>query len=198
MKKIVYIIIIIIFIFSIFYVLEDSVENLARKQNNLNLISVSSCVEKELKIYGRTSKNLTSAMNLCAKDVRSLGITGDEFVIRVSDKKLFWDASVDCKPEEETKTYMTKDGVCSLFKNPQSCIDATNFMIANPPKGKLSWLFDDSTEYLNYMYLKEKINGQEYIIGQGTQKDEANIMFRIVYFLIALFGVALLIMTIML
>ncbi len=175
----------------IFILLENSIENQARQQNTFNLDSINHCVHNEMQHHENTSATLTRSLNSCAKNIRSTGITGDVFVIRYSDKKLFWDASVDCKPDEETKMFMTEDGICSLFKKPETCVKATEFMLTNPPKGTLTWEFDDSIEYVDYMYLDIDIKGETYIIGQGSQRDEAHKLFNGLFAMIFITGLVL-------
>lgn len=192
MKKAILSIIIIILTGLSYFSITTSVENQARKQNNFNLDSVTTCIEAEFKHHERNTQNLIKVLNSCAKGQRSVGITGDIFVIRKTDRKLFWDSSQDCKPDNELKLYMTEDGVCALFKNPQSCVDATEYMVNNPPKGNLTWVFDDSTEYVDYRYLSKDVNGSTYIIGQGAQKDEANSVFLITYIILGIGSVILL------
>jgi hypothetical protein len=165
----------------LYLTVSNSVENQARFQNNLNLNNTVYCTDMYLKETGYSTENFTRALNTCAKNIRSLGVTSDQFVIRQEDKKLFWDSSVDCKPKSNLKLYMTKEGVCSLFRKPNTCIKATRIMIENPPKGDLTWVFDDSPEYLDYLYFPRKIDNKTYIIGQGSQQDEANSQFIRVY-----------------
>lgn len=192
MKKAISSLAIIIFAGFLYFSISTSVENQARVQNNFNLDSVITCVEEEFKHHDRTSVNLTQGLNSCAKGQRSLGITGDIFVIRKSDKKLFWDSSQDCKPESELKLFMTEDGICTLFKKPETCVAATNYMLNNPPKGNLIWEFDDSPGFIDYRYLPNKVRGEEYIIGQGAQKDEANSLFLITYIILVVGSIILL------
>jgi hypothetical protein len=185
MKKTIYSFVILAFTITLYFSMSMSIENQARIQNNFNLDSIISCTETSLLEHGRTSENLTKALNACAKGVRSIGITGDVFIIRKSDKKLFWDASQDCIPESESKLFMVEDGICSLFKHPETCLAGTEYMLNNPPKGDLTWEFDDSMEYIDYKYLPNKVQGEEYIIGQGTQNDEINNTFIITYIILA-------------
>jgi hypothetical protein len=194
-KRTVFSLAILILAFSLYFSINMSIENQARLQNNFNLNSVVSCVENEFLTHEKTSENLTSALNSCAKGQRSLGITGDIFVIRKSDKKLFWDSSQDCKPESELKLFMTADGICSLFKEPETCITATNYMLNNPPKGDLTWKFDDSIEYVDYRYFPDEIQGEEYIIGQGAQSDEVNSPFMLSYIILTAGTILLLVIT---
>jgi hypothetical protein len=195
MKKVITSLLIVVSAIVMYLSISKGVEDMARQQNNFNLDSIVYCVENELVNRVKTPNLLTSALNSCAKGQRSMGITGDVFVIRKSDKKLFWDASQDCKPESELKLFMTEKGICSLFKQPESCLKATAYMLNNPPKGTLSWYFDDSEEYIDYKYLNIKVQNEEYIIGQGSQKDEASQMFNMSYIVLIISTFILLVMT---
>ena len=122
MKKIIGSILIIIGLIFLYKVNINSQISVAKMQNNLNLEFVNDCVKNYTGNDKLTTAGLTNALNLCAKGILSNGITGDIFVVRHSDRKLFWDNSTDCKPDNESKTYMTSKGVCSLFKDTNSCI----------------------------------------------------------------------------
>lgn len=158
----------------------SSQTSVAKMQNNLNLEFVNDCIKTYMD-DNKTTTKLTEALNMCAKGLLSNGITGDIFVIRHSDRKLFWDNSTDCKPDSETKMYMVDKGVCSLFKDPDTCSKAMDIMINNEPRGYTTWLFDDSVEYINYKYLYTEINNDKYILGQGTQSDELESNFTPFY-----------------
>lgn len=188
MRKIIGSILIIIGLIFLYKVNINSQISVAKMQNNLNLEFVNDCVKNYTGNNKLTTVGLTNALNLCAKGLLSNGITGDIFVVRHSDRKLFWDNSTDCKPDSESKTYMTSKGVCSLFKDTNSCIVAMDVMINNEPRGYTSWLFDDSTEYINYKYLYTEINNDKYIIGQGTQSDELESNFIPFYIASGIWG----------
>ena len=66
---------------------------------------------------------------------------------------------------------MTKDGICSLFNDPNSCIRAVSIM-KESDLGTVTWLFDDAKEYVYFKRLPILLNGYYYVIGQGTQSDE--------------------------
>ena len=172
-------------------------ESISRAQNNFNLEVISNCVVERLDEYDYTSNELSKSFDTCAKNMRSLGITGDVFVIRKSDKKLFWDSSVDCRPESGEKLFMTSKGICSLFSEPGTCLASMQTMLDNPPEGSLIWEFDNDIEYIDYRYLEkiDKISGKnipiiidnsQYIIGQGTQKDEVQSYFILTYIILVL------------
>lgn len=188
MRNIIGSILIIIGLIFLYKVNINSQISVAKMQNNLNLEFVNDCVKNYTGNNKLTTVGLTNALNLCAKGLLSNGITGDIFVVRHSDRKLFWDNSTDCKPDSESKTYMTSKGVCSLFKDTNSCIVAMDVMINNEPRGYTSWLFDDSTEYINYKYLYTEINNDKYIIGQGTQSDELESNFIPFYIASGIWG----------
>lgn len=190
MRKIIGSIVVILGMFVLYYVNINSQQSVAKMQNSLNLEFVNDCVKNEFNKLGKepTSYNLTETLNICAKGLLSGGITGDIFVIRANDKKLFWDNSTDCKPGNELKAYMTSDGVCSLFKESESCTIAIDLMINNEPRGFTTWMFDDAREYVNYKYLYTTVEGNKYIIGQGTQSDELENNFFPVYVVAGIWG----------
>ncbi len=189
MNKIIYGFVTIFVMIGFYFSMQQSIEAQARKQNVFNLEAVVACTSTVM------DKNITvgtfiSALNACAKNQRSLGITGDIFVIRKSDKKLFWDASVDCKPDDVSKLFMTAEGVCSLFRKPETCIKAVDEMVNHSYSNEINWDFDNSNEWVNYAYFPKKIEGDEFIIGQGTQQDEANTDFNLPFIIILGFGLA--------
>lgn len=189
MKKILGSIFIIVGLIFLYNINLNTQINIAKMQNNLNLEFVNDCVKTLMsEEREQTSYNLTKALNVCAKGLLSNGITGDIFVIRQSDRKLFWDNSTDCKPGDETQTYMVPNGVCSLFKDPMTCKLATGLMITNEPRGYTTWMFDDAEEYVSYKYLYDKIENEKYIIGQGTQSDELESNFIPFYIASSIWG----------
>lgn len=190
MRKVVGSILVIIGLIFIYNVNINSQRSIAKMQNSLNLEFVNECVKNNFDSLNKepTSYDLTVALNICAKGLLSGGITGDIFVLRVSDKKLFWDNSTDCKPGSEDKAYMVLDGVCALFKDSNSCVNTVDLMINNEPKGYTTWMFDDAEEYINYKYLYKKIDNEKYIIGQGTQSDELESKFLPVYIVTGLWA----------
>ena len=194
MKKTILSFLVIILAFLLHLTLVDTGKKQARIQNNFNLNSVITCITDTIhptdprnksnhknSQTSQASQALTTALNKCAKNQRSMGISGDIFVIRKNDKKLFWSSSEDCMPDNKAKLFMTEEGACALFKKPDTCIMGVNIMVENPPEGAFTWQFNDSIEYVNYRYLPIKIGGYEYIIGQGTQKDEVQHAFLLTY-----------------
>lgn len=165
--------------------------SITKMQNNLNLEFVNECVKADLdnKTIIPSSYELTEALNVCAKGLLSLGITGDIFVIRVADKKLFWDNSTDCRPGDESKLYMTENGVCSLFRDQSTCLRSVDIMLSNEMSGYTTWSFDDSLEYINYRYLYKPIDNESYIIGQGTQSDELEKHFYPTYIAVVVWSI---------
>lgn len=188
MRKILGTLVIIFGLIFLYKVNVDSQLSVAKMQNSLNLEFVNECVKTEIGNRTPTAYNLTGALNVCAKGLLSNGITGDIFVIRHSDKKLFWDNSTDCKPGNESKSFMNLDGVCSLFKDPSTCTLAVDVMINNEPRGFTKWLFDDSEEYINYKYLYTEVENEKYIISQGTQADELESNFIPFYIACGIWG----------
>lgn len=166
MKSIILSIIILASSVILYVIFISNIETQARKQNQLNLTSVKHCISQ----YNPKMDLLSENLSMCAEKQRSLGVTGDMFVIRASDKKLFWDSSVDCRPENGLKLFMNKEGVCPLFRDPISCTVAVDQML-NKTKQNITWKFDNDIEWVNYIYLETDL--ETYILAQGTQKDEA-------------------------
>lgn len=191
MKQVIYSLVTIILALLIYLSINISIENTAREQNNFNLDSVEYCVNEYMKDSSYSTDNFTKSLNECARAQRSMGITGDIFVIRKDDKKLFWNSSEDCKPNSNKKLYMTKEGGCSLFKDPDSCVKSTDYMVTHEPKGILEWNFDGSEEFIDYRYIT--IENKKYIIAQGAQSDEANSKFVSTYVALA-FGTIVMIL----
>jgi len=172
----------VIFIIFVGYVTGKMVvENIASSQNILNLNSVSKCAKKLTRcdISNVDEKQIVEVMNICAKNVRSIGQTGDMFVIRKSDAKIVWDASQDCSVSDSNKAFLTKEGVCKLFTKPDTCKQASYIMRNEPPRGTLKWTFDDSEEIVNYLYLACSIDNDHYILGCGAQTDEIITTLRV-------------------
>ena len=71
MKKLSLIILLILCCIGVFTGLYFGMEKIARFQNNLNLYNVTQCLDLN------NNLPLTTAINLCALNLRSVGITGD-------------------------------------------------------------------------------------------------------------------------
>lgn len=170
MKKILLVIVIPIVGYIVHQSINTNLENLARAQNNFNLEAVKTCIAFQLNEHNNTKEDFRTALDICAKNIRSVGITGNMFVIRRSDKKLFWDSLVSEK--ECNKRNMTKDSFCSTFSEPETCVESVNEMVRHLKDGKTTWQYDDSIEFIDYKYIKQEIGGKQYLIGQGAQKDE--------------------------
>jgi len=183
MKKISGIIILVALCYVTISTLQYSVKNTAVSQNELNIHNIKVCIEG---IPGslEDERNFINALDVCAKGSRSMGITGDVFVIRHFDKMLIWDSSTDCKLNNIDALFMTSESVCKLFKKPETCINAVNeFLSAQTDKtGNTEWLFDESVEYVSFKQFKIKDN--IYTLGQGAQHDESMTYFNSAIFAI--------------
>jgi len=193
MRKTILNILLIIFTISLYLGIIDIGENMARTQNSLNLQSVNSCVILELKSHKKTEKELFNILDKCAQNQRSLGITGDIFVIKQNNKQLFWDSSKAFKIDSDNPSFMTEDSVCGLFSDINSCIKAVDIMVNKEPIGTLEWKFDNSTEYIDYKYLEDTtgeksemliINDSKFIVGQGAQQDEIEKNFFLIFIIL--------------
>lgn len=184
--------------------LQKDIEKTAREQARLNLKHIAHCFQSELKDIN--SHAISAALDSCAGQSLVGGNTGDVFVIDARDKGLYWDNSVDCKPDSPDKAYMTINGVCDLFAEPDTCVRAVNQMLQGY-NTSTSWKFDDSEEWIETMVLPTETFGFygkfrskvgeppfQLIVGQGVQKDEMTSKFEFTVLLLkVVFGVALLI-----
>jgi len=173
MNKYARIIIMFVVFSTMFYTIEKEQDVLMRTQNKLVLDSTVDCLKKNI----QDEKELYDELTKCGLGRLSLGETGDMFVIRKKDLLLFWDNSSDCRPSNSSKLYMTKNGVCSLFNKQNSCVEAVEFM-RNNEHGFVKWMFDDSEETIYFRTIK--VNGEEYILGQGSQRDEADRYYNVI------------------
>jgi len=196
MKKFLILIFVLCTFISVYYLNNKNIEYIARKQNSFNIDSTLLCLSYHIDKKSST-KDLTNALNICAAGQRSLGITGDIFVIQKDNKLLFWDGSTDVRAFEKTKDlYLTPTGVCAMFKDPKTCIKGMNTMLNTSSFGQIKkWDFDDSTEWINFKYLPYKIEGKQYIINQGTQKDEATEPFNLLDTILIVSGAIIILLT---
>jgi len=157
-----------------------AIENIATSQNTLNLNTVVKCINSRTTENTILTENeFADSMEFCARNIRSIGKTGDMFAIRQSDAKIVWDASADCSVVNKDSAYLSKNGICKLFSDPVSCEIASLTMVTEPPSGAVEWLFDDSDEIVNYVYYRDTINNNKYIIASGTQTDEVSSKLKI-------------------
>ena len=167
MNKYIRLVIIVIVSLGLFYTTQKEQNILMKMQNKLTLDGTLQCVNTNVE----TEKELYNEFTKCGLKRLSLGRTGDMFVIRKDDLLLFWDNSSDCRPSKNDKMYMTKNGICSLFNDSKSCERAIKYM-KNKKHGFTDWLFDESKEIIYFKTIK--VNGKEYIVGQGSQTDESD------------------------
>ena len=183
---------------------QRDIEATERKQAVLSVNHISQCFKSTLK--GLEPKDITDALNVCASSSLVGGSTGDAFVIDTRNKELYWDNSIDCKPESDASKFMTLEGVCSRFADPQSCNKAVKEML-NGTRVSTSWNFDGSEEWIETKTLPSDtygFNGKfrgdmkerpfQLIIAQGVQKDEVMAVYSFSFLLFkVIFGVAMLI-----
>lgn len=184
--------------------LQRDIEETARKQAKLNLEHITHCFQKELETTD--DKSIRGALDSCAGKSLVGGSTGDVFVIDTRDKALYWDNSIDCKPDSEQKAYMTINGVCDKFSDPSSCVKAVQDMMSGY-QVSTTWKFDDSEEWIETKVLPTETFGFygkfrsqvgeppfQLIVGQGVQKDEVMSVYSFSFLLFkVIFGVAMLI-----
>jgi len=169
-----------------YFSLTFSSENLIKQQGNFQLHFIKKCM-----IYHQP-KNLSEidkSMNICAQNIRNLGPLGDVFLYEPKTKMVIWDASSDCKLNPNN-SYLTEENICSLFKDPKSCLIGSRVM--NDPYGSFQWNFDEDTEMIVFNSLN--LNGEDYRIAIGGKNKDVFelitplITFFIFLWLIILFG----------
>jgi len=163
-----------------------SSENLIKQQGNFQLHFIKKCM-----VYHQPKSllELDKDMSICAQNIRNLGPLGDVFLYEPKTKRVIWDASSDCKLDPN-KSYLDKENICSLFKDPQSCLNGAKEM--NKQYGKFKWNFDEDDEMIVFNSIK--LNGKDYRIAiGGKNKDVFELLTPLIIFfafiwIILLFG----------
>jgi len=169
--------------------------------NKLNLKHFKTC-------YNSVSGSLQTRLNKCLSDSLSSAPTGDAFVVRLPDMAIVWDNSVDCKTGKQM--YLTKNSVCKLSKDPQSC-EKLAAEIHKGYNGSGDWYFDNSMEVDDWIILPNETHNmdgslradvglkEQYAVVQGAQTDEfLKPLNPLKYFIIFLITILLLFETLLL
>jgi hypothetical protein len=161
------------------------VEQYARKQARNTLNKVSSCID------GMAEDDIVDKVAACAKGVTTTP-TGDMFAYNLNTKEFVFDPSLDCKSDVALK--MTNISLCPLHNSAVACSKAIEVMdlgYDSTQQTRASWLFDDSTEYLEWVIYPnehEGIDGLErggeiapnqIVLAIGVQSDELESNFNI-------------------
>jgi len=173
------------------------------KNNKLAIEHVKTCIN-----YNKDA-SLTDALNECATDSLVGGNTGDVYVVRLRDMKILWDNSVDCKDNNKSM-YLTKDSICKLAKDKDSCIKLAD-RIHKGYDGEKIWQFDNTKEYDDWVIMpnpNQNFDGSfrsieglkdQIAIVQGTQYNEYTQYLKYIKYLVNLFiGIYLVMLVIIL
>lgn len=98
--------------------------------------------------------------------------TGDAYVLDVKTLEFVYDASKDVP--KDIKLYFTKESVGKYFRDWGTAEVAKRSMLSGKDSKEgvnAYYLFDDDVEWLEWIYLPDE-DGSQYIIVQGTQRDE--------------------------
>jgi hypothetical protein len=158
--------------------LKFQVEQYARKQARNTLSKVSSCIDNS------TKDDIIDKVAECASGVTTTP-TGDMFAYNLNTKEFVFDPSLDCKSDVALK--MTDESLCPLHNNAGKCIEALKVMdlgYDSTSQTRASWLFDDATEYLEWIVYPNEHQGiygierggnltpNQVVIAIGVQSDE--------------------------
>ena len=163
--------------------------NILQTQNFYNVKAVKKCV---LNLKPKTLKNYYDDFEVCGKNMRNLNEIGDMFVEIPSTKKVFWDASSDCKLSP-SKSYLKKNMICSLFNSPESCYKASN-ILKQQENGNFIWYFYKTPEMSFFDTLKGKLSNGKKVTFRIVSGGEYNYILEIflpLYILLFFFNVIL-------
>jgi hypothetical protein len=133
--------------------------NIISEQASFQLQHIKKCVEFH---NPKNENELNNILNECAQNLRNLGSTGDSFLLDPKTKRVVWDANSDCKLNQ-IKSFLNKENICSLFKNPETCINGARIM--SRENGSFYWNFDDNRELITFTPLN--VDGKSYRIAIG-------------------------------
>ena len=156
----------------------------ARQSARYDLENMRNCTNELLHNTTVDNTSVEKALKICAGKARTTP-TGDAFAFDTKTLDFVFDPSLDCYVEGGKK--MTIESECSLHKNPEKCTEALNTLVRgwdSDSNTRLSWQFDDATEYLEFVVLPEELLGydnirrggkdkpHQIILVQGIQEDE--------------------------
>jgi hypothetical protein len=166
------------------------VEQYARKQARNTLNKVSSCIDD------MGDEDIVDKVAACAKGVTTTP-TGDMFAYNLNTKEFVFDPSLDCKSDVALK--MTNISLCPLHNSAVACNEALKVMnlgYDSTQQTRASWLFDDSTEYLEWVIYPNEHEGidglkrggeitpNQIVLAIGIQSDELESNFNILNLLL--------------
>lgn len=149
--------------------LKLSIEDFGRQQARYNLQQIKYC-------YNRTSKemDLVTALETCTAKVR-VGFSGDVYVLDAETKEFVVENSSDVP---NGAMYFTKESVGKHFNDWSTADSAIKKILLGKDSEegtKVSYLFDNSVEWLEWKYLPDATkytNDRKLIVVHGVQSDE--------------------------
>lgn len=168
----------------------------ARQNARYILDNTKNCTNELLgKTTNADNNAIENALKTCSGKARTTP-TGDSFAFDSKTLDFVFDPSIDCYVEGGKK--MTVESECSLHSNKVMCEDAISVLTRgydSDSHTKLSWSFNGSIEYLEFVVLPEEYFGydgvqrgsnkkpHQIILAQGIQEKELldkYLIFRII------------------
>ena len=149
--------------------LKLSIEDFGRQQARYNLQQIKYC-------YNRTSKemDLVAALEICTAKAR-VGFSGDVYVLDADTKEFVVENSSDVP---NGAMYFTKESVGKHFNAWSTADSAIKKILLGKDSeegSKVTYLFDNSVEWLEWKYLPDATkytNDRKLIVVHGVQSDE--------------------------
>lgn len=146
-----------------------SVEEFSRHQARYNLQQIKYC-------YGRASKvmDMRASLETCTAKAR-VGFSGDVYVLDAETKEFVVENSSDVP---NGAMYFTKESVGKHFNDWSTADSAIKKILLGKDSEegtKVSYLFDNSVEWLEWKYLPDATkytNDRKLIVVHGVQSDE--------------------------
>ena len=170
--------------------LNYTVEQAAREQARTILSKVKSCVSHSMQ------PDIRDRLSECGDGVQTTP-TGDIFAYDLTTKKFMYDPSLDCHIDGGKR--MTPDSICAIHADPGKCETALRTMnqgYNSTSATRASWLFDDATEYLEWVILPDETTGfnglkrngntrpEQILVAIGIQSDELNNQYAILHIML--------------
>jgi len=172
-NKVVVIIILLVGSIIVDFSLQLSIENSKRQQARYNLEEMKKCMSCTTK-----HTSIDKALEACASKSRTT-FTGDAYVLDAYTLEFLYDASNDTDNKVQ-KLYFTERSISKYFndwKSAESFISVVTLGKDSTAETRKSYLFDDSTEWLEWKYfpsdLTSNFGEKKMILVQGIQSDEA-------------------------
>lgn len=172
------------------YFLEQHERQKAREMLSL----IKTCV------YDQKEGELADKIAVCAYDKKTTP-TGDVFAYNLITRKYVYESSVDFEVEGEP--VISESGMCQIHSRPDLCIAGLKTIdlgYDSSPTTRLSWQFDDSTEFLEWIIFPSEYRGihgklrgslvqpEQVAIVIGIQEDELKAGFHLYSLIIKLLG----------